>query len=93
MTSAAGVGLLGRGHDIDARSVLGPDQSQSALENGRVADHQRTGQGVQPRIIPGPRDHLRSDARHVTHRQGHQGAFFGSCHDHKGPRMVRTSIA
>ena len=51
------------------------DESQSAFEHGRVADHQRPGQVVQPRLEPAPGDHLGTDARDVAHRQADQRAI------------------
>ena len=50
------------------------DESQGAFEHGRVADHQRPGQIVQPRLEPAPHDHLGTDARDIAHRQADQRA-------------------
>ena len=69
------VGLFWLRDGLDSNWGLSAAEGNRSFEHGRVADHERPGQVVQPRNEPAPGNHLRTDARHVAHRQCDQWAF------------------
>ena len=70
-----GLGLFRRGDYLDLAFGATPT-SAGPFEHAGVADHQRPGQGVQPRIGPAGGDHLGADARRRPPSSSRPGGRF-----------------